>query len=349
VTRLRGALVGYGFIAEGGHLPAYALHSDLEIVAVADVCEARRERAAIALPRARIFSSHEDLLAQTRGELDFVDVCAPASAHAPVVLSALDAGLHVLCEKPLATSVAEARAMLSKATDVQRVLFPAHNYRHAPVVEAVRRILADGVIGDVHLVTLETFRNTHARGVSEWNEHWRKDRRYSGGGIMMDHGPHTFYLAFEWLRGHPTSIAATMSAPDGGVEDIVSANLTFPNGAAIATLTWRAGMRKVIYTLHGEHGALRVEDDAIQITRMRNGAGGKPAFRVTERSVASDWMDASHAGWFDTLLGRFRNAVEGHDYVGTDATDAYRCVELIAAAYRSNEDGGREVRLDTAS
>jgi predicted dehydrogenase len=349
VSKLRGALVGYGFIAENGHLPAYALQGDVEVVAVADICEARRERAARALPRASVFSSHEELLAQTRGELDFVDICVPPSAHAHVALAALDAGLHVLCEKPLATTVAEARTMLSKAGDVQRVLLPAHNYRHAPVVKAVRRILADGPVGKIHLVTLDTFRNTHARGVTEWKENWRRDPQYSGAGIGMDHGSHTFYLAFEWLRSYPTAIAATMSARDGGVEDTLSATVTFPTGTAIATLTWRAGMRKVIYTLHGESGAIRVEDDAIEISTMKEVAGGKPTWHVTQRSVASEWMDASHVGWFESLIERFRHAIEGRDYVSSDAEDALRCVELINAAYRSGRANGQEVRLGRAT
>jgi predicted dehydrogenase len=347
VRKLRGALVGYGFIAEKGHLPAYSLQNDLEIVAVADVCEARRDRAARALPRARIFSSHAALLSEMRGELDFVDICVPPSAHAEIALAALDAGLHVLCEKPLATTVPEARAMLSKAGESKRVLFPSHNYQHAPVVKAVRRILDEGTLGKIHLVTLDTFRSTHARGVSEWNEHWRREPRYSGGGIGMDHGSHTFYLAFEWLRSYPTAISAAVSSRHGGVEDTMAAHVTFPTGTAIATLTWTAGVRKVIYTLHGEHGAIRVEDDAIEISTMKSAAGGPARWDVTRRAVPSDWMDASHVGWFVSLIDRFRLAIDTRDYVGRDAEDAFRCIDLITAAYRSGRAGGREVRLDS--
>src|SRR5207248_8869410 len=132
VGHLKGAMIGFGFIAGRGHLPAYALHGDVEITAVADISPARREAAARALPRARIFSSHQALLAETRGSLDFVDVCTPPYAHTEIALAAMNEGLHVLCEKPLATSVEGARAMLSKATAARRVLFPSHNYRHAP-------------------------------------------------------------------------------------------------------------------------------------------------------------------------------------------------------------------------
>ena len=96
--------------------------------------------------------------------------------------------------------------MLRHATRAERVIYPCHNYKHAPVIKAVRSVIESGRIGKVHLVTLQTFRDTHAKGVPGWRTDWRRERRYSGGGIAMDHGSHTFYLAFEWLRAYPTAI-----------------------------------------------------------------------------------------------------------------------------------------------
>ena len=336
-------MIGFGFIGSRGHLPAYALHGDLAITAVADISPARRQAAASALPDARIFASHEELLAAEGTSLDFVDICTPPYAHAEIALAALGKGLHVLCEKPLATRAADARAMLSKATEARRVIYPAHNYRHAPVIKAVRSILDEGTIGKVHLATLETFRTTHARGTLEWSEHWRRDLQHSGGGIAMDHGSHTFYLAFEWLRAHPTSISATTSSRDGGdTEETFAAKVTFPTGVAHATLTWAAGFRKVIYTLHGEHGAIRVEDDDIEVSIPR-----ATSWDVSKRSISSDWKDASHVHWFASLLGSFRAAIAVGDHVGSDARDALACIELIDAGYRSARAGGTELALRT--
>src|SRR5690349_4312107 len=109
---LRGAVIGYGFIAERGHVPAYASFNPerggLRITAVADICAARRERARAALPDARIYESHAELLEREAGQLDFVDVTTPPCDHATIAHAALDRGLHVLCEKPLTTTVAEA-------------------------------------------------------------------------------------------------------------------------------------------------------------------------------------------------------------------------------------------------
>src|SRR5277367_5796418 len=230
---LLGACVGYGFIASRGHLPAYAsfppMRAPLRIVAVADVCPARRDRAAADLPGARVYASYTELLEREAGRLDFVDVTAPPAAHAEIAHAALDRGLHVLCEKPLTTTTAEARSLLDHARRARRVIFPCHNYKHAPVIKTVRRILDSGAIGPVSLVTLHTFRNTHARGVTEWCPDWRRERRFSGGGIAMDHGSHTFYLAFDWLGGFPTAITARMSTLGAfDTEDNLACSITFP-------------------------------------------------------------------------------------------------------------------------
>ena len=259
--KFRGALVGYGFIGAEGHFPAYCKRSDVEIAAVADVCEARRRLAALEVPGARVYDSAEALLAAESSRLDFVDLATPPCDHAAIAHRALDLGLHVLCEKPLATSLADAAALLDHAGRARRVLFPCHNYKHAPVVEAIRQALASGRIGRVRAVTLQTFRNTHARGVPEWNTHWRRQVRFSGGGIAMDHGSHTFYLAFDWLGSWPVAVTAKMANQEPerwDTEDNFSAVLTFPGGGlAHAHLSWTAGIRKVIYTVQGERGAER--------------------------------------------------------------------------------------------
>lgn len=340
----RGGLVGFGVIAETGHLPAYAGCDDLSIVAVADICPARREAAQRAMPQARIYDSHEALLASEARDLDFLDVTTPPYAHAEIARAALASGLHVMCEKPLCTNVEDARTLIDAAERARRVLFPVENYRHAPVIVAVRQVLDTGMIGSVQQVTLSTFRNTHARGVPEWNEDWRRQQRYAGGGIMMDHGSHTLYLAFEWLKSYPTSVTARMrTAPGMDTEDTVVGTLTFPTGIAAVHLTWTAGIRKVIYTIHGERGAIRVEDDDIQVAVMgEQPRSGQTAWELQTKKVSSQWMDASHVGWFRSMFGDFARAIDQKDIVGRSAENALRCIEVISSAYQSNRDASRE-------
>lgn len=349
--KLRGAIVGYGFIMERGHAAGYRQRAgeqaDVQIVAVADVSEARRELARRHFPGVRVYADHEAMLAAEQAvgseRLDFVDVATPPSDHATVTHAALDRGLHVLCEKPLASSIEEARSMLRHARQAERVLYPCHNYKHAPVIKTVRGILDAGHIGRAHLVTLQTFRNTHAKGVSDWRTDWRRERRYSGGGIAMDHGSHTFYLAFEWLRSYPTAITAratTMGSFD--TEDDFTCSLKFPTGVASAHLSWNAGVRKVMYTIHGDRGAVRVEDDNIEVATQVPAPSGGVTWAFQREAISSDWMDSSHATWFNSLFDDFKAAIERGDHVGKEAEEAFLCVQLIATAYASARDGSRE-------
>jgi predicted dehydrogenase len=351
IKRLRGAIVGYGFIMERGHAAGYRQRGgssgDVEIVAVADVSEARRELARRQFPGVRVYADHQAML-NAESSLDFVDVATPPSDHAVVAHAALDRGLHVLCEKPLATSIDAARGMLRHASEAERVIYPCHNYKHAPVVKAVRGILDSGRIGKVHLVTLQTFRNTHARGVSDWRSDWRRERRYSGGGIAMDHGSHTFYLAFEWLRSYPTAItarAATLGPFD--TEDDFTCSLKFPTGVASAHLSWNAGVRKVLYTVHGDRGAVRVEDDAIEVATQVAGSGSGAAtqWQFERHDIPSDWMDSSHVNWFNSLFDDFQGAIARRDFVGKEAREAFLCVQLITTAYASAREDSRELPL----
>jgi predicted dehydrogenase len=333
----QGAIIGFGFIAEKGHLPAYLARQDFQIVAVADICGPRRELARRLIPGVRVYEDAQALF-NAEKQLDFVDIATPPKDHAPIACAAMARGLHVLCEKPLATSQRDAESVLEQAQRHRRVFFPVHNYKHAPSMRAVREIIDSGRIGAVSLVTLDTFRTQHARGVAEWLPDWRRIRSYAGGGIAMDHGAHTFYLVFDWLGSHPLSITAKMSSQGAyDTEDNFTCTVTFPTGVAMARLTWNAAVRKVIYTIHGDSGAIRLEDDDVEIT-----VRGQP---VERRSIASHWGDASHKEWFGAILDSFRASIETGEWVGHDARDAVRCVKLIETAYASSRSGCVEMPL----
>jgi predicted dehydrogenase len=220
------------------------------------------------------------------------------------------------------------------------------------VVKAVRAVLDEGVIGPVHLVTMQTFRNTHAKGVAEWRPDWRREHAFAGGGIGMDHGSHTFYLAFEWMKSYPKAITAFSSTTPGfDTEDEMGCTLSFPTGMVNAHLSWTAGVRKVLYTLHGARGAIRVEDEDIEVAILEAGPGvvapGSPGkWRFEKRVAPSDWMDASHVGWFSSLFDEFRAAIAKNEFVGKDAREAFLCVQLIERAYRSAREGSRLLDLD---
>ncbi len=348
-TVKNGAIVGLGFISGKGHWPAYQQRSDVKIVAVADVCPARREWALSRDATLRVYDSVEALLANEKS-LDFIDISTPPCDHFSIAMQALKSGLHVLCEKPLTTSIDQAEQLLKAAQQHRRVVFPCHNYKHAPVVKTVDEIIASNEIGRVHGLTLNTFRTTHAKGVEEWKTDWRREKKYSGGGIAMDHGSHTFYLTFNWLKTFPTAVTAKMTnlSTRFDTEDNFSCVLTFPNGYANAHLTWTAGTRKVIYTIQGSAGAITIDDDHVQVTNYDNGDAttGKPSVRTF--SIASHWGDASHVGWFNSMFDQFLYAIETQDYVNAELKEAYLCIQLIHKAYESSNNGCRELSLDSS-
>ncbi|HYZ88448.1 MAG TPA: Gfo/Idh/MocA family oxidoreductase [Myxococcales bacterium] len=339
---LKGAIVGFGFIAGKGHHPAYLGRKDVEIVAVADVSNARLEAARTVAPQARSYPSWQELLQKEKG-LDFVDICTPPDVHAEIALAALGRGAHVLCEKPITTSTEQALQLVQAARAQRRVVFPAHNYKHAPVVKFALDVIRSGRIGKIRAVTLNTFRTTHAKGVPEWRTDWRRDRKTSGGGIAMDHGSHSFYLTFAWLGSLPTHVTAKTLTIDKqwDTEDNLNAVLTFPNGYAHCFLTWTAGVRKVVYSLQGTDGALVIDDDDYELTTAARSA--KP--RVEKGTIASHWMDASHTQWFDSLFDQFKSAVQSGDFVGRELREAVACVQIIETCYRSSAEGSRELPL----
>lgn len=352
MQKLKIGLVGYGFISGKGHVPAFLKRSDVEVVAVADICAERRDAAKVALPNARIYQTYQQLLDGEKN-LDIVDIATPPNVHAEVAIAALNRGIHVLCEKPLATSTAQAREMLGAAAKNERVLFPCHNYKHAPVVKLIQEVIDSGRIGEVRSVTLQTFRNTHAKGVKEWRTDWRRDFATSGGGIGMDHGSHTFYLTFAWLKSLPVwlSAKALNLSTNWDTEDNLTVTVEFPGKRyAHSYLTWTAGMRKVIYTIQGEKGGIVVNDDDAEISVGFPNTGshaGSGDHKVEKFTIESDWMDASHTKWFNSMFDKFLGCIQRGEYVNDEIRESYACIEIIEKAYKSSAQNSVGIPLET--
>jgi predicted dehydrogenase len=351
--KLRGAIVGYGFISSKGHMPAYLERKqrlgDVDIVAICDVCPERK----IDVPLGtQFYTDYKELIANEKN-LDFIDVSTHAALHFEVAKYALENGLHVLCEKPLTTSIAEAEELIQTAISNKKVLFPCHNYKHAPVVNAIRQVVESGKIGKVKSITLNTFRNTHAVGTKEWKPDWRRFHEYSGGGIAMDHGSHSLYLTFEWLGGYPKTVTATssnFSYPKYDTEDNFSASYEFESGLANLHLTWTAGVRKVIYTLQGEKGAITVDDDHMQLAIMSSNdnenSSHKAEWIVENYNIKSDWMDSSHVSWFNSMFDKFQTAISTNDFQNQEIMDAYYCIQSIMKAYESIKNNSVKTEIN---
>jgi predicted dehydrogenase len=115
-------------------------------------------------------------------------------------------------------------------------------------------------------------------------------------------------------------------------------------------LTWTAGLRKVIYTVEGDKGAITMEDDELKIEMVDglhriDGAHDIANLDLENGLINSHWSDASHASWFNFLFDDFRAVIERGDFAGKDAQEALLCVQLINTAYQSAREGSRELTL----
>jgi len=349
--KLRGAIVGYGAAAMRVHLPAFLQRAkdrgDLELTAIADVCEERRYLATQIAPEARIYTDGEILLESEAENLDFVDIATPTASHFELVRQSLEHGLHVLCESPLTLSSAEVKELGRLATARKRVLFPCHYYRYAPAIKAIRDALFEKPMGEVRGLSLQILRHGHPLGASEWRPDWRREPRFAGQGIGLEEGGQALALLFDWASAFPSSVSAktfNLEAHRYPIEDNLTATLQFPHGLAQLNLSWTAGANKLGCTVSTEKGIISVEDDHVRIARLR-GDSDSSDWDVERKHVGFTGFESGHASWFQSLLVDFERAVAQEEYEPPQLEAARRALETIEVAYRSAADNGRELTL----
>ena len=187
--------IRYGLIGAGAFgtfcIEHYRKSELIEVVAVADANVELARKTATHF-KLDLVESAEAMLA--RGDVDLVHLATPPFTHADLALKAIAAGKHVLCEKPLATSVADARRMLDAARDANRLLVVNLIMRYDPLNRRVRQIVAEKLLGEPIAIALTNL----AGDFKLLPEHWFWDARKSGG-IFVEHGVHFFDLFAMWL------------------------------------------------------------------------------------------------------------------------------------------------------
>lgn len=331
--RLRGALLGAGNIALKGHAPQWTgdawLQRETEIVAIADLSPANLEKAGALFPQARTYLSAEELI--EREQLDFLDVCTPPFTRRSIVERATSRGLHLLCEKPLASALPEAE-QIARAVRAAGVVFqPCHQYHHAPQWQTLRDLLPR--LGRIYLAEYEVNRLRADQGNSNWQPGWRTDRRLSGGGILVDHGAHIFYQLRSAL-GEPERVQATVRTlrhHDYGVEDTAFVTLDYGDGLAHVRLNWTARRREIRFRFVGELGDVVGDERGLRIE-----VGG-----VSEEITFAGGMskDSSHSEWYRPLLRAFSTRVRVGDSDTSALDEAVYVTRLISRAYESSEAG----------
>jgi predicted dehydrogenase len=306
---LRGAISGFGEVAARGHLAGWRTRPDIQIVAIHDPIAARRHEAINLMRNIRVYDDLELMLAGEK--LDFIDIASPPVYHEATAIAALDAGVNVLVEKPLALDREALTRLTAAAAQASRVLMCVHNWKYAPAYRRAHELIAAGRLGEVGYVSFLRLRNGPAgQGGSSTagGERWRLDAR-SGGGILIDHGWHVFYLAQYLLGGaRPAGVSARLAfAPDSTLDEVADIRVDFPSGAiAHAHLSWRAPVRRTSAMIYGSAAILEIDENRLTLT-TRDGI-------VEDHSVDDAADDSYHPTWFAGMAAEFGRAIaEGPD------------------------------------
>ena len=228
-------IIGPGFWTDVMYLPVFAKHPQAEVTAICGRHPGRTQAFAEEHGIPHFFTDYEAMFAS--GLVDAVVVSTGNNTHYDMTMKALDAGLHVLCEKPLAMTVAEAEAMTAKAEETGLKCLVPFTYRFMPTARYVKELIDAGYIGKPYHLNLRYYTG-YAR---DGHYMWRFDMAESGGGPIADIGSHFIYLA-QWYYGEIESVMCQLSyhverdpRPDGSdyerTDDGGAILLQFQSGA----------------------------------------------------------------------------------------------------------------------
>jgi predicted dehydrogenase len=241
--RLRLGMVGGGQGAFIGavHRIAARLDDHYELVAGAlsgDPARAMASAADVRMAPERSYTSYQEMARAESARDDGIDVVAivtPNHLHAPVATAFLEAGIHVICDKPLGMSLAEGRALATLARRHNKLFALTHTYTGYPMVRQARAMVEAGEIGELRLVQVEYSQDWLAASIATGAaDNWKNDPLRAGpGGTLSDVGTHAYHLA-QFVSGQkPSSLLAELSTfvPGRPLDDHVQAMLRYPNGA----------------------------------------------------------------------------------------------------------------------
>ena len=194
-------IIGAGGIAQGAHMPGYQKVPGVEMVAVADVKKATAKQAAERFNIPTVLTDWRDLVAMK--EIDAVSVCTPNAFHKEPTVAALQAGKHVLVEKPIAMNAKEGEEMIAAARKAGRILMVGLNNRFRGDVQAIRRAIDAKALGEIYYAEAVC---TRRRGIPGWGVFIEK--AMSGGGALVDIGVHALDLTLH-LMGYPKPVSVS--------------------------------------------------------------------------------------------------------------------------------------------
>jgi predicted dehydrogenase len=356
-TPLRVGVIGLGFAGTAA-LMAFSQQPDVQVVALAGQEEERLAELGATYGVPHLVHDYPDLLDL---DLDAVSVAVPNNLHAPIAISALDRGLHVLCEKPLARTAVEAETMVEAATRNNRVLDVVFSHRRRGDVQVVKEMARAGRLGQVYYAKAWWMRRRGIPGLGSWFV----SKETAGGGCLIDLGIHVLDMCL-YLLGEPEVL--TVSASTYGelgrrgigfsqrarktgsgnafeVEDLAAAFLRLSNGATLqletSWATHSSFQDDYGVALYGTDGGaeIKVHNYAIEDTlRIYANRDGEPVVMKPELPPTG-----YHAG----VVRDFVDHVLGGEWARHNGSRGLHYARVIDACYRSAAER-REVSLEAA-
>lgn len=350
---LRVGIIGCGGIANAKHMPSLDKLPQVSLVAFANRAEdkARLASQTFGTADAQVYSDYRRLLEDR--SIDVVHVCTANDSHAEIAIAALDAGKHVMCEKPMAKTTADARRMVEAAKRSGKKLTISYNNRYRPDSQYLYQMCRNGDLGHIYMAKAHALRR---RGVPTWGAFLDKEKQ--GGGPLIDIGTHSLDLAL-WLMDnykpktvlgktfHQLGKQANAANPYGSwdpaqftVEDSALAMITMENGATVTVeASWalnivREGTAKV--TLCGTAAGADMWDGLtingekygkLYTTRIHLQDAGVPFYNTSEESPAE--LEARL--WIEALLNDREPVVKPEQ--------ALVVQEILEAIYVSSDTG----------
>jgi UDP-N-acetyl-2-amino-2-deoxyglucuronate dehydrogenase len=328
--KMKFSIVGCGRVAQRH---AEHIHALGELVAVCDILEDRAKTLAEKYGAAA-YTSIEELL-QKAPSADVVAVCTPNGLHAVHTIRALEAGFHVICEKPMALTVGDCRAMNEAAEKAGRKLFIVKQNRFNPPVQAVKKLVDEGRLGTLYSVQLNCFWN---RGRSYYEDSWRGTKALDGGTLFTQFSH--FIDLIHWMVGDIREVQGYIANRGHGdsieFEDTGVIATQFCNGA-VGTINYTVNSygrnMEGSLTLFGEKGTVKIGGqylDRLEYQDIRDytiGAlpPGKPANHYGDYQGSMSNHDKVYQNVIDTLQGK--------GTIATDGFEGLKTVELIDKIY----------------
>ena len=343
MARLNIGIIGLGWPGER-HAESILANPEACLYAAADLNEERRRKFSETFPVEKSSASYLEMLADPA--VDAVIVALPNALHFPVSLAALQAGKHVLCEKPPTLNAAEMKIVRAEAISRQLIYFFGRQMRFSAPMRAARELIAAGRLGLPYFGKAVWVRE---RGTPAGVGGWFTDKARSGGGVLIDLGVHAIDSAW-YLMGTPRPVSVSaqvfrnfpqiVNVPLFDVEDGAYGMIRFENGAQIQfEVSWAANLTDDIpwdegtqqrelmnSTLYGPNATIRLKPLAL--------------FEDQEgRVVKVDIDPGEEIKFFDAQMNNFIDAILGRAEPINSVTQALYLMEMLDAIYRSSELG----------